>query len=433
MISFASLFVGLVFGLVNVELVAAQGVARVDLLLDGRAVAELREPWGTTLDLGCTPAPHELVAVAYDGKGKEVERVRQWVNRPRSIADASLLLEPRVPGSPRVARLSWRSLSGEVPTSVVVTLDETGVPVADPARFELPPHDPGRSHTLRATLAFPRDVVATAEAHFGGTRRSEAFQEMTAVAIELPKGKAVPPPEELTGWFEKDGMPLEIAAVEEGPYDVVFVCEASALPSLRSFFRGRKGRPLAPRPSLPEDFRFRFLWPVGSMSSQRSMVSNTYPVTRRRTVADGSLAWQATEQLVWPDATEDGQRLADAVAVAALAAADEERRRAVVLVLGPEAKEGSLLGRNEAASFLSDLGVPLHVWSVGASASHETNRWKGVTRIRDGWQLASALEGLLARLERQRIVWVEGSHLPQSIVLAPRAGAVRPAGSTPRP
>lgn len=69
MISFASLFVGLVFGIVNVELVAAAGVERVELLLDGRPVAELHEPWRTPLDLGCTPAPRELVAVAYGSGG----------------------------------------------------------------------------------------------------------------------------------------------------------------------------------------------------------------------------------------------------------------------------------------------------------------------------------------------------------------------------
>lgn len=430
MISFASLFVGLVFGLVNVELVAAQGVARVDLLLDGRVTAQLREPFGTTVDLGCVPAPHELVAVAYDERGKEIDRVRQWVNRPRSTADATLLLEPLVRGEPRQARLSWRSLSGEVPLSVVVTLDERRVPVEDPTRIELPPHDPAHAHTLRATLSFPRDVVATAEAHFGGTRRSEAYQELTAVAVEVPKGKDLPPVEELAGWLEKGGMPLEVAAVEDGPYDVVFVLEGSALLPLRSHRRARL-RP--PDPDLPEDFRFRFLWPVGSMTAQRSMVSNTYPITNRRTVSGGSFPWQATTQTVWPDYTEDGQRLADAVAVAALAAADEERRRAVVLVLGPDAKDGSLLGRSEVASLLADLNVPLFVWSVGVSRSREAVHWTGVTRIRNGFQLRESMKELVERLERQRIVWVEGAHLPQSISLSRRAAVKRPVGSVPRP
>lgn len=428
MVSFATLFVGLVFGLVNVELVAAQGVARVDLLLDGRVVAGLREPWGVTVDLGCTPAPHELVAIAYDGKGREVDRVRQWVNRPRSTADASLLLEPLVPGEPRVARLSWRSLTGEVPTSVVVTLDEARIAVTDPSRFELPPHEPGGSHTLRAALRFPRGVLASTELHFGATRRGEVFQEMTAFAIEVPSGRESPTPEGLAGWFEKDGAPVEVVAVEEGPFDVVFVLEGSVRPE---FLRMLERYSAIRWSRLPSDLRYRFLWPVGATERQRTMVANTYPITNRMSGADGFFLSQLTS-MKWPGYAVDGQRLVDAVAVAALAAAEEERRRAVVLVLGPEAKDGSLLSRGEVASFLDDLNVPILVWSVGLE-SVESARWEGTTLVRSRRTLDTALQQLVARLERQRIVWIEGAHRPSSVVLAPRAGAARPAGSAPRP
>ena len=115
MISFASLFVGLVFGIVNVQLVAAAGVDRVDLFLDGSRVAELREPFRAPVDLGCDPAPHELVAVARDARGKEVGRVRQWVNRPRANAEAALVLEPGRGDRGRIARLTWRCLTAENP------------------------------------------------------------------------------------------------------------------------------------------------------------------------------------------------------------------------------------------------------------------------------------------------------------------------------
>jgi hypothetical protein len=433
MISFASLFVGLVFGLVNVELVAAQGVARVDLLLDGRAVAVLHEPWRATLDLGCTPAPHELVAVAYDGKGMEVDRARQWVNRPRSTADASLVVEPRVPGAPRVAHLSWRSLTGEVPKSVVVTLDDRWVPVMDPSRFELPPHDPYGLHAVRATLTFPGNLVATAEALFGGTRRTDTFREMTGFVVELPNPGRLPPPEALVGWFEKDGVPLEVAAVEKGPYDVVFVLEGSARAEFLDIVESvRRRRSTVRWSTLPADLRYRFFWPVGAMATQRRMVANTYPITSRMTAADGDFLRQVTASTSWPGYTADGQRLADAVAVAALAAAEEGRRRAVVLVLGPEAKDASLLSRSEVVSFLADLNVPLVVWSVGVS-SPEAARWTGVASITVAYHIDSALRALFARLERQRVVWVEGAHLPQSVALCSRAGVVWPAGSAPLP
>ena len=341
MISFASLFVGLVFGIVNVQLIAAAGVERVDLLLDGSRVAELREPFLAQVDLGCNPAPHELVAVARDAHGKEVGRVRQWVNRPRANAEAALVLEPGRGDRGRIARLTWRSLTAENPRAITVTFDDKPVRVTDPARIEVPPHDPRTIHVLRAILEFDGNVRTTAEAFIGGPRSAEAVTELTAVAVVLDKGRSMPPAEQLTGWSERDGVPLEVAAVEEGPFDVVFVAE------------GRRSSPSGGRTS-----------PARTRSSRSS----------RSTSATGSLARSAgggaeddarehlpDHQPVHPGGRHDrlvrdeaprpagllpkGQRLADAVAVAGLAAAEQERRRAVVLLLGPEAEDGSLRPR----------------------------------------------------------------------------------------
>jgi hypothetical protein len=422
MISFASLFVGLVFGIVNVQLVATAGVHRVELFLDGNRVAELSAPFATPVDLGCDPAPHELVAVARDEKGRQVDRVRQWVNRPRSAAEASLVLEPGFGDRGRVARLSWRCLTGEVPRSIAVTFDGRPVPVSDPSRIEVPPHDPAQVHSLRAELDFGGDVRAVAEAIFGGPRRIEAFTEMTAVAVELEEGRDLPPPEQLAGWFEADGDLLEVAAVEEGPVDVVLVFEGSALERFRRMYRA----PVVATPSgLPDDFSFRLVFPVGRMTAQSTMVSNVYPISRRLGRNDGALSWVAGRLVEGPAWTRKGQRLADAVAVAALAAAGEERRRAVVLVLGPEAEDGSLLTASEAASFLERLRVPLHVWSIGMKISPEAARWGGGRKIASTRQLDTAMTELARLLERQRIVWVEGIHLPQAVTPAASAAGVR--------
>ena len=57
MISFVSLFVGFVVGIVHVQLMASTEVVRVELFLDGQVVAELREPFSRPVDLGCEPAP----------------------------------------------------------------------------------------------------------------------------------------------------------------------------------------------------------------------------------------------------------------------------------------------------------------------------------------------------------------------------------------
>ena len=422
MLSFTSLFVGLVFGIVPVRVVATAPVVRVELYLDGERVADLREPFEARLDLGCEPAPHELVAVGYDDRGRQVDRIRQWINRPRPPAEATLLLEPGSGGKERIARLSWRCLTEENPRSMTVTLDDVPLAVEDPSAIALPRHDPSKVHSLKAVLDFGRGVVATAEAIFGGPRRTEAFTEMTAVAVELPDGGGLPPASDLTGWFESRGRPLEVAAVEEGPREVVVLCEGSALASLRKIFRYRT---TAFEPSLPEDAVLRYVWPVAQSAAQTAMRTNVYPITRPLGPGDGSLSWIATRRLDWPAWRPGGQRISDALAVAALAAADGERRRAVVLLLGPEAEDASLFAPSEATAFLGHLRVPLVVWTVGGKAAQKATPWGSATPITTARQFDAAVAALFEKLARQRIVWVEGTHLPQDVQAGALAGEVR--------
>src|SRR3990167_7664921 len=94
MVSFATLFFGLVFGVVDVEVRVPAATDRVELLLGGERVAELRRPFGSAVDLGEEPAPGELVAIAYDTGGRELGRASQRFNTPRANAQARLALEP---------------------------------------------------------------------------------------------------------------------------------------------------------------------------------------------------------------------------------------------------------------------------------------------------------------------------------------------------
>lgn len=109
MIAFVTLFLGLVYGPVTVELSAAPGVARIELSVDGENVAELAAPWTARLDLGPEIAPRELVAVAKDAEGRPVGEVRQWISRPRPGAEASFVVEKASSGTGRAARLHWPS------------------------------------------------------------------------------------------------------------------------------------------------------------------------------------------------------------------------------------------------------------------------------------------------------------------------------------
>lgn len=432
-ISFATLFVGLVLGVVDVRLLAGEGVENVALRLDGREVAELREPFAATVDLGCEPAPHELVAVAYDAAGREVGRARQWLNRPRAAAEATLVLEPGSGGTGRAARLTWRSLVADLPEVVDVTLDGAPVEVHDPARIELPPFEPAGTHVLRASLDFGRGVSASAELVFGSGAAVDAAAELTAVAIALEKGAALPEADALAGWLEEGGVPLRVVAVEDPGADVVVVAEGSAQEGLRRDYErvSRAGCALSHpggafvRVDPDEDLRLRVLWPVATTSAQGDVVANAYPSTRWFERGRSSLDWIAGCRLDWPAWERTAQRIADAVAVAGLAAAEGGRRRAVVLVLGPRARDASRISPDEAIRFLGRLGVPLRVVSVGGGHSPEAARWRAAKPAIVGRGLAGELRTLLEELGRQRIAWVEGAHLPQAVALGPLAKGIR--------
>lgn len=447
MISFASLFVGFVLGIVQVELMTTGGVDRVELLLDGRLVAELREPFSAPLDLGCEPSPHELVAVAYDARGKELDRARQWINRPRATAEASLVLEEGHGGRGRAARLAWRALAGEVPTRVSVTFDGVPIPIGDPLRILLPAYEPAEVHILRADLEFGRGVSTSTELVFGGWRTVGTLAELTAIPVELEAKASLPQMDGLAGWFEARGVPLEVAAVELGGVDVVFVAEGSAVPELKrelekvdledlprteiSSMRELQEVVVSARArqrsgtTAGEGFRSRVIWPVATMSNQTGMVANVYPTTDWFDGGAAGIERIATVPRVWPPWHREGQRIADAVVVAGLSAAEGNRRRAVVLVLGPAAQDGSLLAPEEATRFLHRIGVPLHVWSAGRKRSPEAARWGESTTIRRSRDYGAALREVLRATERQRIVWAQGSHLPQDLAVGPLATGVR--------
>ena len=90
--------------------------------------------------LRCGVLPHRLTAVALDTTGGEIGRVEQWVNLPRSRAEAGLLVEDSdgAEGAKRV-RLVWESMEHDRPTSVAVTLDGERLPAGADGTYPLPP------------------------------------------------------------------------------------------------------------------------------------------------------------------------------------------------------------------------------------------------------------------------------------------------------
>jgi hypothetical protein len=132
-----------------------------------------------------------------------------------------------------------------------------------------------------------------------------------------------------------------------------------------------------------------------------------------------------------PRGALDRQRLADALAVAGMNASSRNRRRAVVLLLGPEdLTDQSQLSPGQVRAYLSHLKVPLYVWTLSPASEMEKVRalWpeaRGIHRLSD---FREAVWQLNQDVEKQRLLWVEGTFLPQWLELTELADKFEPVG-----
>jgi len=173
----------------------------------------------------------------------------------------------------------------------------------------------------------------------------------------------------------------------------------------------------------------RFLWAAPEHSTHSGFSHCLFPMSEDLTRDDGGVPFLASRvRRIFPTGES---RIADAVAAAGLSAAGRNWRRAVVLVLGSEKTDPSDIPVAEARRYLERLGVPLLVWSVVAPEERaKTSDWGPVEDASTRLRLGRAVDRLLDHLDDQRIVWVDGSHLPQRIAVASRAPFNALAGET---
>lgn len=447
MIEFLTLFLGLVAGVHPLELTAVDAVAAVEIRLDGGTVARLEEPpWRTSLDLGSELLPHVLEAIAYDAAGEELDRTSQRLNLPRSPAELRLVLERDAAGVPTAVTLSWESLSGGEPSRVAASLDGRALEVEDGHRAALPPLDLAQLHFLSAEIEFPDHNLARSEITFGGSYGAEIRTELSSVLLRLPKRvKPVPAVAELSGWIRRDGVALEVVAVEHGPADVVVVRDRAAddlisrlrVEGQRVKTPARTSRLVGVRTQIdPEHLRWemklgtedriRFLWPVLERVDHPRYTLQLFETSMAFTAEHGGMHWLLTRvPAPWrPEAKGPvealEQHLADAVAVAGLRAASGHRRRLVVLVLGAEAADSGYYRPPAVRRYLAALGVPLRVWAEKRGRQGEDLEaagWGEITRIATTDRLRQAVRDARQELDRQLVVWVAGEHLQRNLTL----------------
>jgi hypothetical protein len=445
MIEFLTLFLGLVGGPQVVEVAVDSRVAVVEMRLDGEQVGRLAEPpWRLEIDLGKGLAMRELAAIAFDDDGEEVGRVSQYLNRPRPSAEAGILLERDGAGRAVAARLTWESVVGQRPREILVTLDGEPLPVADPEKILLPAYDPKAFHFLYAELVFPGEIRAQTQIGFGGEHLDEVSSELTALPVSVLKKGRQPSREDYNSWFLRDGEALSIVAVEKGQADLVVVRGVGverAMERLEGLSLQALGGGLAmstpgvgglgdvsPGVSASEQDRLRRAVELDSSLHLRIQLTQATKVDHRYlsmeqfaaspeiTSARGGLYWVLTQEILLPGLTQR-QRVSDAVARAGLRIAAGNRRRALVLVLSPESVDNSLYSPEEVRSLLRSLGVPLWVWCIGEEEC-DLAGWSDGSMVTSLQDLQREVRQIQTELDRQRIVWVDGDYLPQTVSLA---------------
>lgn len=431
MVTFITLFLGLVVGTHPVEMAVSGPVTAVELRLDGETMGTARaEPWIIDCDFGEDLAPHELVAVAFDADGEEIGRARQWVNLPRSRAEAGLTLEQE-PDGRRLVRVSWQTMEGRDLRSVGVTFDGEPLAAAGPDRFILPPFNPAEVHLLVADVELEGGLAARAEAAVGGRSGSTVAIEMTAVPLVRKRIGRTPSPEELSGLLVQGDAPLTVAATEAGGGDIVVVRTPDALPGLGALGLGTDTR-VQTTIRLEEGELVRFLSPVASRLAEPGLPYDLFPLSEpyREGQLDHLLA------RVSFGADRGTPRISDALAAAGVEAAAGHRPRLVLLVLGEDDEDASRFSPAEALGYLERLRVSLVVWStamLGAARVSEDRTpmsaptpWGTARVISSENRYLRSLADLRRILGSQFIAWVEGGHLPQSITPAPGARGLEP-------
>jgi len=447
MVTILTLFVGLVAGMQHIEVAVSPEVARVEIHLDGLLLGTLDgSPWALRADLGQELEPRELVVTAFDAEGLHVATDRLWINLPQRRADARLVPLLDRDGRLETVRLVWDSPEFGHPTGVEVRLDGRLVSGGQSSRIDVSGLDRGATHILQARLRFSENLVLERELVFGSGRMVSLGSDLTSVAVDLHRRRELPPVEQMQAWFVRDGAPLEVSAWEKGPAQVVVLVDLGIPETFRHYYARyrepivggsaswrlrRQGEPEeASVCTLDPETTARLMSPVPVAMEDRTRPTDVFPCT------DGIPAHRVGLYAAVTRSTAPGEanhrRLADAVAVAAMAAVEDNRRRAVVLLLGAELRDRSRHSPAAARQYLQDLHVPLHVWDMSDNKKQARASWGQALRVDYFADIEAGVRLLSYLLQDQRIVWVKGTHPPQAIALGPGARGIRLAGGGDR-
>jgi hypothetical protein len=426
-IAFLTLFFGLISGPYPVELTVEGPAAAVEIQVDGQPAGRIESPpWKGVIDFGPALLPHQVVARALDAQGHELGRTEEWANLPHPLTKVDIVLERQGDRPPTAAQVRWKNLAGEKVRSTSLAFDGLPVRLDADGRALLPKHDLASLHLLAAEVEFVSHQSVRRELAYGGEYGSEVSTELTGVPVHTTGGR-LPAAAGLNGWFAADGRPLAVNAVEEGPAQLFVV---SSVPDDVLTSAGHRLRNLTSALLNPED-QILLVSPAAQRIDSAAERSDLFPITAPFRYSSAGDLFEKIRKTVFPRAAGRPVRIADAVAAAGLAAMKENRRRAVLLVLAGSEEDASLYAAAVIRRFLAALRVPLYVWSLGGAKPGTTAAEWGAEEVSQTWHVAGAARRIRQDLDSQRIVMVDGRHLPQSIALTPAAKGIELAGVAP--
>jgi hypothetical protein len=439
MVTFVSLFLWLMTENHPVQVAVDPAVASVEIYLDGESIGVATAPkWEVSCDFGKKLRPHELVAVARGGDGRELDRATQVVNLPRANAEVEIVFEGGTPDAPTDLRVIAENSLRLEPLAISVFFDNLMLAKNDDGSFALPVYDPGQVHLITAEVLFPDSISARRDITFGGTYGGRVATELTAVAVTLEK-RADLTVDQIEGLFSARGEKLTVAAVDRQGGRVYVVRDHATWPLFgrsghildrrlkttrrvfsRAYADGFAGQ--GPYEGIAPD-KDKYYLVVANPTYARGLA--LYPVIQPFSIKRWGLPWLLTH-IASPEAKVPGQRLTDAAAVAGLRAAGDGCPRIVVLVLGEGAEDTSEISPASVREYLQALRVPLVVWSTRNDEAMAP--WGHVDTVKGLGSIDKLSRRLMKSLHRQWIVWIEGNHLPNEIEVAENNLGIRLAG-----
>jgi hypothetical protein len=294
-------------------------------------------------------------------------------------------------------------------------------------RYVLPAYDPNQVHIVTGEGRFANEITARTDVTFGGWYGSNVTTELTAVPVIFEGDSQTA--EDLQAVFTAGGRPLKVAAVEKNRSQIFLVRDYATMVKMgrqrirqeRTTLRGLTlRRELGSVLPEPDEDRVHVVVPNPLMRNGRQL----FPTSPGVGLNTWPLEWLATH-LTGDNAAQRGQKVADAVAVAAFRAAGDGSPRAVLAIISDTFTDWSAFEIGEVRKYLRDLRVPLYVWYVGAGLPPD---WMPGVDVSTSRGLSRASKRLLRDLDKQWIVWVEGSHMINDIRISETSKGIELAG-----